>query len=152
GGMRFRPRLPKQGVYTIAGLAGADPKAKYNTPADKFEFHPGEIRGDWKNLADVEVVALHFWVDPHFKIASVDPGKRVVTLDRPTRRRLTETHGPQPARYYLSNVAEALTEPGEFYADRAAGTIAYIPKPGEDVATAEVVVPRLPAVVRFDGK
>jgi hypothetical protein len=152
GAMRFLPRLPKQGTYTIAGLAGADPKARYNTPGDKFEFKPGEIRADWKNLSDVEVVVLHFWVDTHFRIAAVDPEQNIVTFDRPSRRRLTETHGPQPARYYITNVAEALTEPGEFYIDAKAGTIAYIPTPGEDMKTAEVIVPRLPAVVRVEGK
>ena len=81
GELRHLPRLPKTGHYVIAGLAGADPKAKYNTPANKFEFAAGEISPKWHNLNDVEAVVLHFWVDVHLKIASVDEAARVVTFD-----------------------------------------------------------------------
>ena len=63
GRFRHRPRLPKEGTYVIAGLAGADPKGPYDTPADRFEFRPGDIDPAWKGLTDVEAVVLHFWVD-----------------------------------------------------------------------------------------
>lgn len=152
GAMRHRPRLPRQGTYTIVGLAGADPKGKYNTPADRFEFRPGDIDASWKNLTDVEVVVLHFWVDNHFGVRSIDADKHVVVFDRFSRRRFTETGGQSaPARYYLTNVAEAFTEPGTFYHDRAAGTLAYRPLPGEDLATADIVVPRLQSIVRIES-
>ncbi|HKB05729.1 MAG TPA: right-handed parallel beta-helix repeat-containing protein [Gemmataceae bacterium] len=148
GEARYRPRLPKEGFYTIAGLAGADPKGKYDTKANKFEFKPGEIDPNWKNLTDVEAVVLHFWVDTHLKVQSVDAGKRIVTFDRFSSRKLTDDYQNRLARYYLTNVFEALG-PGEFYRD---GALLYKPKPGEDLRTAEVVVPRLDAVVKFEGK
>src|SRR5262245_29754082 len=150
GEARYRPRLPKEGFYTIAGLAGADPKGKYDTKANKFEFKPGEIDPNWKNLTDVEAVVLHFWVDTHLKIKSVDSDKRVVTFDRFSQRKLTDDYQNRLARYYLTNVFEALG-PGEFYHDRPAKTLHYKPKPGEDMTRAEVVVPRLGAVLYFDG-
>jgi parallel beta-helix repeat protein len=150
GEWRSRPRLPKEGFYTIAGLAGADPKGKYDTKANKFEFKAGEIDANWKNLADVEAVVLHFWVDTHLKIASVDPDKRVVTFDRYSRRKFTDDYQNRLARYYLTNVFEALG-PSEFYHDRSTKTLHYKPKPGEDMARAEVVVPRLGSVLSFDG-
>jgi hypothetical protein len=152
GKMRLRPRLPAKGFYDIAGLAGADPKGKYDTPANKFEYAPGQIHADWKNLTDVEVVVLHFWVDTHLKVKSVDPAKRVVTFDRSSRRKFTSDHGPKPARYYVLNVFEGLTEPGHFYHDRRAGVLYYRPAKGEDMASASVVVPVLPQVVRFAGE
>jgi hypothetical protein len=147
---RYRSRLPKEGFYTIAGLAGADPKGKYDTKANKFEFKPGEIDAKWKNLTDVEAVVLHFWVDTHLKVQSVDADKHVVTFDRFSRRHFTDDYQNRLARYYLSNVFEALG-PGEFYLDRPAKTLHYKPKPGENLATAWVVVPRLSSVVYFDG-
>ena len=66
----------------MAGLAGADAKAPYDTPADRFEYAPGQIDPRWTALRDVEVVVVHFWIDSHLKIAAVDPDRRVVKLDR----------------------------------------------------------------------
>lgn len=147
---RYRSRLPKEGFYTIAGLAGADPKGKYDTKANKFEFKPGEIDPKWKNLTDVEAVVLHFWVDTHLRVQSVDAEKHVVNFDRFSSRKLTDDYQNRLARYYVSNVFEALG-PGDFYLDRPAKTLHYKPKPGEDMAKAQVVVPRLGSVVSFDG-
>jgi parallel beta-helix repeat protein len=152
GRMRHRPRLPATGTYQITGLAGADPKAKYNTPASKFEFAPGQLRASWKNLTDVEAVVLHFWVDTHLRVAAVDEKACIVTFDRSSRRRFTETHAPTPARFYLTNVFEALSRPGEFYLDSATRTVHYIPERGEALSKAEVVAPRLDAVLVLAGK
>jgi parallel beta-helix repeat protein len=146
--VRHRSRLPKAGVYTIAGLAGADPKGKYDTKADRFEFKPGEIDPKWRNLTDVEAVVLHFWVDTHMKVAAVDGDKHVMTFDRFSRRKFTDDYQNRLARYYLTNVYEGLG-PGEFYLDRPAKTLYYTPKRNENPI--HVVVPRLDAVVKFDG-
>jgi hypothetical protein len=150
GELRLASRWPKEGQFTIAGLAGADPKANYRTPADRFEFAEGQIDPGWKDLSDVEVVVLHFWVAGRYRIKNVDAKARVVTLDRPSIRRFTEDGGPKPARFYLSNVPDLA--PGEFQHDRAAGVIRYRPKSGETPGKSPVVVPRLDAVVRFDGE
>jgi len=93
GQVRLPSRWPKEGMFTIAGLAGADPKASYRTPADRFEFAGGQIDPRWNNLGDIEVVVLHFWVAGHYRIKEVDAMARVVTLDRPSIRRFTEDHG-----------------------------------------------------------
>jgi hypothetical protein len=123
GQWRGRTRLPdgETATYTMAGLAGADAKASYDTPADRFEYAPGQIEPAWTALRDVEVVVPHFWLDSHLKIAAVDPGFRVVTLERPSQYKFTDEHQPTLGRYYLTNVYEAL-KPGRFYANAAAGT------------------------------
>jgi hypothetical protein len=69
----------------MAGLAGADARARYDTPADRFEYAPGQIDPAWTALRDVEVVVLHFWIDSHLKIAGVEPDHRIVTFDRKSR-------------------------------------------------------------------
>jgi parallel beta-helix repeat protein len=151
GEIRHRPRLPKQGFYTIAGLAGADPKGRYDVPANRFEFKKGEVRPDWKNIAEVEFVVLHFWVDAHLKITAVDTGRNIVVFDRFSPLPFIEDPQNRLARYYLTNVAEALTEAGEFYIDNPTGVVYYLPKQGEDLAKAEVVAPRLDCLIRFAG-
>jgi hypothetical protein len=150
GELRFPGRWPKAGQFTITGLAGADPKANYRTPADRFEYADEQIDPAWKDLADVEVMVLHFWVAGRYRIKDVDAKARVVTLDRPSIRRFTEDGGPKPGRFFLSNVPDLA--PGEFRHDTAAGVIRYKPKDGETPGRTPVVVPRLDAVVRCDGK
>ncbi len=151
GQLRLPGRWPKEGVFTIAGLAGADPKANYRTPADRFEFAEGQINPRWNNLRDIEVVVLHFWVAGHYRIKDVDALTRVVTLDRPSIRRFTEDHGTRPARFYLLNVPDQLA-PGEFHHDRSRGILRYRPRDGETLDRTPLVVPRLDAIVRLAGR
>ncbi len=59
-------------------------------------------------------------------------------------------HISLPARgrtCYLENALEFLDQPGEWYLDRSSGTLSYYPRPGEDLATAEVVAPT--STIRF---
>ena len=49
------------------------------------------------------------------------------------------------------NVFEWLSEPGEFYFDQAGSTLYYIPKEGEDMADAEVIIPELVTLVDIKG-
>jgi hypothetical protein len=150
GQWRDRPRLPRSGHFRIAGLAGADPRGRYDTRANRFEYAAGDIDPKWTSLSDVEVVVLHFWVDTHLKIAQVDPDRRLVTFDRFSRRKFTDDYKPELARYYVSNVYEALG-PGDFYLTRATARLHYRPKEGESPEKTEVVAPRLSALVQLQG-
>ena len=51
----------------------------------------------------------------------------------------------------VTNVFEWLSNAGEFYFDQAGGMLYYIPRPGEDMRTAEVVVPELEQLVDVRG-
>jgi parallel beta-helix repeat protein len=151
GEIRLPNRWPKQGHFTMTGLAGADPKAHYRTPADRFEFADGQLNPKWPNLNDIEVVILHFWVDGHYRIKAIDADSRVVSLDRKSIRRLTEDQGAKPGRFYLLNVPIEIS-PGEFVYDRSVGVIRYRPMPGETPESTTVVVPRLETTIRFEGQ
>lgn len=153
GAWRGRPRIPDgaTAVYTMAGTAGADTQAPYNTRSDRFEYAPGQIDASWTNLHDVEIVVLHFWIDSHLKIANLDTAGRVVMLDRPSRMRFTDDYSARPGRYYVTNVYEALG-PGQFYANRAAGTLHYRPREGETRDDVKPVVPRLASLVELRGE
>ena len=54
-------------------------------------------------------------------------------------------------RKVLTNAYEFLGEPGQFYFDRRGSTVYYLPRPGEDPATASIVAPRLVHLVRIAG-
>jgi len=152
GSRRPRTRLPRQGFFRVAGLAGVDPGGNYQTPSGSFEFAQGDLRASWANLSDVEVVVLHFWVDTHLPIATIDEEKRLVTFTRKSRRRFTDDFNREGARYYVENVREALGAPGEWYLDRRLGVLSYVPKPGESPDRAEAIAPRLAQLVRLEGR
>ena len=73
--------------------------------------------------------------------------RQVVPEKRSLRFQGADTHTvdsfEKSPRYYLSNVFEALTEPGEWYLNRQTGVLYYYPMPGEDLSKAEVEVPVL---------
>ena len=55
-------------------------------------------------------------------------------------------------RYWIENVKENLTEPGEFYVDPREQTVSLIPPAGVDPNVAQAIAPRLEQVLRLDGK
>ena len=148
GERRQRPRLPREGYFRVAK---ADLTGDWQKGADRFGFAPGDMRADWRNLQDVEVVVLHYWTDAHLPIATVDEATQTVTFTRKTSKRLTDDSQSTGARYFVENVLEALG-PGQWYLDRRAGVLQYRPRPGEDVARLEVIAPRLASILRLEGR
>ncbi len=149
---RPRARLPKSGCFTIAALPELDPKAPYDTSSDSFQFAEGDLRPDWTGIQDIEVVVPHFWTDSHLGIASIDAGSRTVRFRQKSGRRFTDDHTHMPGRYWIENVAEALTDPGEWHLDRVTGIVRYLPMPGEDMTTSDAWMPALSCLASFDGR
>jgi hypothetical protein len=147
-----RPRLPKKGLYRIAELPELKLPAGWNNRGQtQFICAEGDV-GAFRNLGEVEVVCLHFWIEERSPIKAFDPAERRVTMARPSRGGLVGCGGSQPADYYLDNVAEALTEPGEWYLDRGTGRLTYLPLPGEKPGRTEVWAPRLLQLVTLLGQ
>ena len=112
------------------------------------KFAPGDLK-PWRNLADVEITVLQHWVEKHMRIAGVDEATRTVTFVAPGSN-LKDEKG-QFSRYCVENVFEALDTPGQWYLDRPAGKLYYLPLPGEDAATLDAIAPRLDCLVRLQG-
>ena len=145
GQRRPRPRLPKVGFYHVESVPRLTPATQLTDGSDAFVCAPGHIRA-WKNLTDVEVVLLHLWVDEHMPIVSFDEATRLVKCAPRSVFKIEKD------RYYVENVFEALTEPGQWYLDRPTGRLYYLPLPGEDLSTAEVFAPRLTQLLRLAGQ
>jgi len=156
GSRRDRARIPSDGTdYVIAGAF--DPaqsldeefvqnRQESNDNHKGFRFVPGQIRR-WEDLAELEVVVIHPFATTRMRIAELD---ETAGLVRFVGREYIWSYAP-PKRFYLENVREGLTDPGMWYLDRGAGTLTYWPMPGEDMHTAEVVVPVLDHLIRLDG-
>jgi len=146
GERRQRARLPKEGFYQIQEMLHTD------SEDTTIRISPGEME-EWKDLGDVELVALHVWIEERMPLVSFDASANTVELSRP-RRNMWESlvGGLQEARYYVENVYEALTEPGEWFLDRTTGTLYYIPMPGEEPESVEVFAPAARQLLRLDGQ
>jgi len=147
-----RTRLPKQGEYQIEALPDVViANETWDKPVRRFVYAGTEIQR-WHNLVDVDVVAPCRWVDNRLPIQEVDPDKRLVTFDRSSVFNLVELYHTQPSTYWVENVLEALDTPGQWYLDRPLGRLYYLPVGGQDMATAELVAPRLAQIVRVVGR
>ena len=150
---RARARLPKQGYYGTPEPAVDETQevpldSSRNNPLNLrgFRFKAGEISPDWANLEDVEVVVLQFWTEARLFIESIDVATRTVLFTGSSFRPLSWSKG-----YYIDNVLEGLTQPGQWYLNRKTNLLTYWPLPGEDMSTAEVIAPVARQLVRFQG-
>jgi hypothetical protein len=85
GERRNRPRLPRRndGYFFVAGEV-APTEANAKKGFDRFRFRAGDIRSDWHNPTDVEVLAFHIWAMSRLPLKSVDATANVVTTAGPT--------------------------------------------------------------------
>jgi len=141
GQRRTRARTPNSGYFQIDGEYLSD------NPVE-FKFRGDDIRKQWADLANVEVIGLQKWVDYRQPIAAVDEAARTVSLPGLIAPHTRESS----ARYFVENAPDALDSPGEWYLDRKTGVLSYLAKDGEDLSNAEVVAPRLTTeLIRFEG-
>lgn len=145
GERRQRARTPNTGYYTVAELLDPATKGVW-TPIRRVRYRSGELRSTWKNLKDVEMVALFRWMNARLPIEYLDETEKVVGFQKPAHSVYISE-----ARYYIDNLFEGLDSPGEWYLDRTTGSLYYIPMPGEDPASAEIRAPRLSELVLFLG-
>ncbi len=149
GERRLRPRLPREGFRRIEDVPGHTTKEWFFTPCERFVVAEGDVR-QWRNLTDVEIVALHFWIEERIPIATFDEETRLVTSSRKTRM-LLKNEKEGWAKYYVDNVFEELQQPGDWYLDRPSGKLYYVPMDGEEPETTHVVAPRANALLELRG-
>ena len=139
GKRQSRSRLPAEGEC----LREEAPSAT------SFKFKEGDMQ-KWHNLDDVEVLVFHSWNESRLRIASLDEKERIVEFRDPKARHVIGWTGAGgPNRYYVENVLEGLTKPGQWYLDRRAGELYYWPT--GDLAQATVVAPVLKQLIRMEG-
>ncbi len=151
---RPRPRLPKIGTRRISAVPGMrfdgfiGPAAAHH---ERFQVEPGAIDPTWRNLRDIDAVAVHYWLEERLPLAAFNADGLVTAQVKP-RFPLKDDVQQACARYWLENVAEALTEPGEWYLDRVSGDLTYLPSDDEQLGAVEVVAARLDHLIALQGE
>ncbi len=141
GGRRAqRARTPNYGFYRIDGASPQDNPIR-------LHFRGNDIKKEWAEAGDVEVIAYFAWADIRMPIVSVDEDAHIATLAGDPRPSNKEAD----ARYYIENAPEGLDSSGEWRLDRKTGTVFYWPMPGENMAEEQVIAPELEHLVELRG-
>src|SRR6266545_3253779 len=140
GARKQRARSPNRGFFQAEG-------EYLNLNPVRFKYRNSDIKSEWAN-GNVELIALHKWIDLRQFIRGLDESNRIVTLSAAIAEHVKEPN----ARYYIENAPDALDGPGEWYLERNTGVLSYSAEPGEDLSGAEVIAPFLDsALLRLDG-
>ncbi len=154
-----RARSPNKGYFYIRGsvLEGPDPDNPSRTvdlSRRSLEAFPADVKGyanlPLDELTNVVAVAYYGWDTDWMRIRKVDAGTGRVTL--------LDNHGrdffmwPEYMnRYTVENFRAALDVPGEWFLDRKAGELLYIPRPGETTEATVAVAAVLDRLAEVRG-
>ena len=113
------------------------------------------IMGKWQRINDVEFVVKKHWAISRLNIKwwGTYDGDDVFGPLAPELE-FEQAHVPPKAkgqRYFFENAREFLDQPGEWYLNGETRRLFYMPLPGEDLNTAEVIAPRLERVIDLAG-
>lgn len=150
-------QLYVNGVRATRARSEDDP-AGFVPTATGYETTDPQIAG-WDNEADldnpIEFVDLEQW--RHYYCGVEEVSGTSVTMMQPCwdNARLDAEGANYMPRMnepaWIENAYELLDSPGEWYLDRSEGYMYYKPKSGEDLATAEVVAPKLETLLSLEG-
>ncbi len=151
GGRRRRTIYPRTGALPIEDVPGAPKEMTLFAGSHSFITRAGDMKS-FRNLQEIDVLVHHLWVEERMPIASWDPATRLLTSTRHSIFMLRlGWMSAEWATYRLENVFEELREPGQWYLDRLAGKLYYVPLPGETPENTTVTVPLLSQMLIFAG-
>ncbi len=109
----------------------------------------------------LEMFIHQWWATANLRVKTIEiqGDSAKLTFHQPESRIQSEHPWPAPwisketgnSPYYLSNAIQFLNEEGEWFVDTRAAKVYYIPRKGEDLNTASVVVPVLENLLRIEG-
>ena len=136
-----RTRYPETG--TLGAAAVENPSADLHAHCRWFIAQPEDLQkiAKFRNFGDCLISYRHLWIDEHTPIADYDLATGKITFQYASRFRLTPELANSRLAYYLENVAEAFAHPGEWYLDRTARRVYYIPRAGEQAESLQIYAP-----------
>ena len=144
GQRALRARYPHRGYLAIADLP--DKTASWTEGQSRFRFRAGDLKA-WPSITNAEVIAMTRWVESRLPVAELDETNRLVSFSKRSVFELAPGD-----LYYVEGAFEFLDKPGQWYLDRSAGRLYYLPLPGQELARMEAIAPRLPQVLRLEGR
>jgi len=123
---------------------------------------PKPKTGDLSGVVGMEMFIHQWWAIAILRIKAIEVQGDSAKLSfmQPESRVQSEHPWPAPfiskkpggnSAFYLTNVIQFLDEPGEWYLDNKNGRVYYWPRAGEDMTSANVMVPSLETLVKIEG-
>jgi hypothetical protein len=144
GQRALRARTPNYWEFSLLRNVKESPipDAPARTVRHTFSAAPTalvSLRGlEGEALRDVEVVVFHKWDTTRERIESASPDEGTFTTRGAPMQNWNQMS--KDCLFFIENLLPALDAPGEWFLDRD-GWLYYQPRPGEDLAQAEVVAP-----------
>lgn len=159
GSKGIRARSPNLGP---GGSANFYRLTKVDTTGRALDVSSSYV-SDWNNFTKVEMHLMIAWADATLRLASsstsgnttklqIQDPEKTMLFNRPYPM-LGVTFGDKTKQqcFYFENAYEFLDQPGEWYLDESSNTLYYMPRTGENMATATVVAPFLENLITVTG-
>ena len=108
-----RARTPNEGAFFR--MEGE----RFNDNPFQFKFRAGDIKLEWAEPGDVEVIAFEKWTDIRQFIREVNTTSNVATLSGSGAPHTREAG----AQYFIENAPDAIDVPGEWRLDQRTGIL-----------------------------
>jgi hypothetical protein len=150
-----RARMPDRGYFHLVGSVppGVFPGLDRDVDWHAFEVAP-EHHAILRSIpaeerAEVLLTVTHAWAVGQCRIEALDEAAAAVRIRGKATYPFVRFEPDQ--RWWVENFRAALDQPGEWHWDRRRGELAYWPRPGEDPARAEIIVPRADRFLELRG-
>ncbi|MEU0965379.1 discoidin domain-containing protein [Streptomyces sp. NPDC005917] len=141
-------QLYVNGELRTRARSGKDPSG-FSKTSTGYTFTDTGI-SNYQHPSDLEVVSSWGWKLMRCPVASISGN--AMTIRQPCWHNANLQQGQEiQTPTWLENARELLDRPGEWYLDKGAGEIYYMPEPGENIRTADVTVPVVQDLVDLNG-
>lgn len=106
---------------------------------------------NWESLTNSYCVLFCKWAVPLLPVRSVNTEEKCLYLNVPEKFWFGVTY-TEGQKFYIEHIFEGLNNQGEWYLNRKEGKLYYIPCQGEDLSTAEVIIPVVEQLLLLEGK
>ena len=139
-----RSRRPDRGSYFHV-VDSPDAGEKWDAGQSRMRFDGNDVPPGPFSFG-AEAIVMSRWVESRLPIRSVDADKHLVDFSRVSQWRM-EKADP----YWLEGDGRWLDQPGEWFLDRAGGTIYYLPLPGQSIDRIEAIAPAATTLIELRG-
>jgi len=146
-------KWPKTGSFTVTEAKDEDSfnadDVNGGNESGFFDLHAAfytDKTRDFINLSDVNVRIMHKWCDDILPLHLTDASTGRVEVTKPAAMSIEKGDN-----FVYENVREALTEPGEWYLDRAEKKLYYIPEKDESADTLVLSAPVTQKFIEING-
>lgn len=147
-----RCRYPKTGYLKVDKAPDVTPDTLWQEGQTRFQFRSGDLPAI-KEVESGEAIVITRWAESRLPIKAIARDSQIISFYHPSIYRIDPGDSDSSAAgiYYLENMRELLTEPGEWYLEAKSGQLYYIPLPGEEISQVEIIAPVLSKLVELTG-